>query len=112
MSTSESPQRRTAVRLAAVTSQADGGPGAGIEACSLEIAEGELVAVVGPAGAGKTRLLRLVAGLALPAAGAVYLEERPVTRPQQVGFAPQSAALVPWRTVLDNVLLVVDFAGV
>lgn len=74
----------------------------------LTIERGEFVSVIGPSGCGKSTLLRIVAGLLPPDAGRVSIfGEDPVTAciHKQVGFVPQSPALLPWRTVLDNVLL-------
>jgi NitT/TauT family transport system ATP-binding protein len=67
---------------------------------SLEVAKGEFISVVGPSGCGKTTLLRLIAGLVQPTSGHLYL-----AGPGPVGFVFQSAALMPWRTVLQNVML-------
>ncbi len=60
----------------------------------LRIPPGTLVAVTGPNGAGKTSLLRLLAGLAVPDAGAVLLDGAPVYGGAGVGFLPQSVALL------------------
>lgn len=68
---------------------------------SLDVAPGEFVSLVGPSGCGKTTLLRLVAGLATPTQGEIEMPE-PDGR---VGFVFQQGALLPWRTVRQNVLL-------
>jgi NitT/TauT family transport system ATP-binding protein len=79
---------------------------AAIEDVSFEVAEGEFLCIVGPSGCGKTTVLRLLAGLVLPDVGQVCLHGQPVSGPcQQIGFVFQKANLMPWRTVLDNVLL-------
>ena len=73
---------------------------------SLTVTRGEFVTVIGPSGCGKTALLRLAAGLAAPDGGQVSVYGEPVARAvaeKQIGFVPQSPALLPWRTVLDNV---------
>jgi NitT/TauT family transport system ATP-binding protein len=75
---------------------------------SLTVERGEFVTVIGPSGCGKTTLLRLAAGLAVPDGGAIDLFGQPVARAvaaKQIGFVPQSPALLPWRSVIDNVLL-------
>ena len=73
---------------------------------SLTVTRGEFVTVIGPSGCGKTTLLRLAAGLAAPDGGQISVYGEPVARAvaeKQIGFVPQSPALLPWRTVLDNV---------
>jgi NitT/TauT family transport system ATP-binding protein len=75
---------------------------------SLRVERGEFVTVIGPSGCGKTTLLRLAAGLAAPDSGDIALFGQPVAQAvaaKQIGFVPQSPALLPWRSVLDNVLL-------
>jgi NitT/TauT family transport system ATP-binding protein len=77
-----------------------------IEDISFEVAAGEFLCIVGPSGCGKTTLLRLLAGLVMPDEGQVRLHDQPVQGPmQQVGFVFQKANLMPWRTVVDNVML-------
>ena len=77
-----------------------------IEDVSFEVAEGEFLCIVGPSGCGKTTLLQLLAGLVLPDQGEVCLHGQLVEGPcQEIGFVFQKANLMPWRTVLDNVLL-------
>jgi NitT/TauT family transport system ATP-binding protein len=71
------------------------------------------VCLVGPSGCGKSTLLRILAGLLRPDRGSVFLDGKPVEAPQrQVGIVFQQANLMPWRTVLGNVLLPLEIAGV
>jgi NitT/TauT family transport system ATP-binding protein len=73
---------------------------------SLEVADGEFVAVVGRSGCGKSTLLRLIAGLLPPTAGRVDVGGEQVVKPRRdVAMMFQRPALLPWRSVLDNVLL-------
>ena len=73
---------------------------------SLEIEEGEFVAIVGPSGCGKSTLLKLVAGLIRANGGSVKVAGEEVVSPLKiVGMAFQNATLLPWRTTRDNVLL-------
>jgi NitT/TauT family transport system ATP-binding protein len=72
---------------------------------------GEFVVLVGESGCGKTTLLRLIAGLEMPTTGQVLVAGQVVQQPvRHVGFVFQRPVLLPWRTVLDNVLLPVELA--
>jgi NitT/TauT family transport system ATP-binding protein len=78
---------------------------------SLELEQGRFVSLVGPSGCGKSTLLRIVAGLIRPTAGTVEIEgERVIAPRRDVGIVFQSGVLLPWRSVIDNVLLPVDVA--
>jgi ABC-type taurine transport system ATPase subunit len=73
---------------------------------SLDIAAGEFVSVVGPSGCGKTTLLRILAGLMSQYQGRVAIRGTPLKGPSRsVGVAFQDSNLLPWRSILDNVLL-------
>jgi sulfate transport system ATP-binding protein len=74
---------------------------------SLEIEEGELVALLGPSGSGKTTLLRILSGLESPDRGSVHVDGEDTTtrsaRERRVGFVFQHYALFRHMTVLENV---------
>jgi ABC-type nitrate/sulfonate/bicarbonate transport system ATPase subunit len=77
-----------------------------LEGISLRVERGEICAVVGPSGAGKSTVLGILAGLVQPDRGEVQVLGR--TGPHVLGAAaymPQRDALLPWRSVLDNVAL-------
>ncbi len=79
---------------------------------SLEVAEGEFVALLGPSGCGKSTLLRLVAGLDRPSAGWVQVSAGPgLPGLPPVGFVFQEPTLMPWARVVDNVALPLRLAG-
>jgi NitT/TauT family transport system ATP-binding protein len=83
-----------------------------LEGVSLDIKPGEFVSIVGPSGCGKTTLLRMVAGLLPPNSGKVLVGGVEVREPRpDVGLVFQQALLLPWLTVLRNVLLPVDVQG-
>lgn len=80
-----------------------------LRSISLDIRQGEFLAIVGRSGCGKSTLLRILAGLIPATAGSVSVGERPVVGPRRdVAMVFQRPALLPWRTVLENVLLPVQ----
>ncbi|WP_449282725.1 ABC transporter ATP-binding protein [Leucobacter sp.] len=104
------PRTSPAVELARVSRRF--GRGAAevtvLDGISLTIAPGEFVSVLGPSGCGKSTLLRVVAGLLAADAGEVRIGGRPVAAAvaeKLIGFVPQEPALLPWRSVRDNVRL-------
>jgi len=77
-----------------------------LQAVSFEVWAGEFVCLLGPSGSGKSTLLRIVGGLLPPDSGEVRFQGQPLYEPQSaIGFVFQGANLMPWRTVLDNLLL-------
>lgn len=73
---------------------------------SLDIRSGEFVSIIGPSGCGKSTLLKVVAGLIDADKGTVSIDGasvRSATKGKLIGLVPQSPALMPWLTVLDNV---------
>ncbi len=74
----------------------------------LEVPSGRWVTLIGPSGCGKSTLLRIVAGLLEPDRGSVEIfgrTPRQATADKQIGYVPQSPALLPWRTAIGNVRL-------
>jgi putative ABC transport system ATP-binding protein len=88
---------------------------------SLDVAEGELVAVMGPSGSGKSTLMHILAGLDKPTTGTVdiagteitTLDDRKLTRlrRQHIGFVFQFFNLLPMLTAEENVVLPLTIAG-
>ena len=77
-----------------------------LEMVTVELRDGEFVALLGPSGSGKSTLLRILAGLMPPSEGRVLVHGEPLHGPNaQVAIVFQSFALFPWLTVLDNVEL-------
>jgi nitrate/nitrite transport system ATP-binding protein len=76
---------------------------------TLDVAEGEFVAILGFSGTGKTTLINLIAGLEMPDVGTVEFKGAPITGPgPERGLVFQSYSLMPWLTVGGNVGLAVD----
>ena len=81
-----------------------------LRSLDFEIYDGEFVSVVGQSGCGKSTLLKVLAGLLPYTAGSVELNGKPLRGPTpQAAVVFQSPVLLPWRTVLDNVLLPIEF---
>jgi NitT/TauT family transport system ATP-binding protein len=80
---------------------------------NLTIEEGEFVSLIGPSGCGKSTLLGMAAGFLEPAHGRVSLfGQEPKGMRKEIGMVFQSFSLLPWRTVLDNVALGLEFRGI
>lgn len=74
--------------------------------------EGKFVCIIGPSGCGKTTLLRMISGLERPESGKILIGDRQVTGPsREIGYIFQEPALLPWRTLLRNVELGLEIAG-
>jgi NitT/TauT family transport system ATP-binding protein len=79
---------------------------------TLEVGDNEFVVLVGASGCGKSTLLKLVAGLTPATRGTVHIRGEAVREPfPDVGFVFQQPVLLPWRSVLDNVLFSVEMLG-
>lgn len=80
------------------------GPKTVIRDLNLEIRSGEFVAIVGPSGCGKSTLLQLLLGLDHPTQGGfIFGKANP-----RIGVVFQNPRLLPWRTVRENLELVLD----
>lgn len=79
----------------------------------FDVVAGEFVSLVGPSGCGKSTLVRILGGLQQPTQGRALLESQPISEPSsRIGIMFQDANLMPWRTVIDNVALPLEIAGV
>ena len=80
-----------------------------VQDVALDIQEKEFVTLVGPSGCGKSTLLMMVSGLVLPSNGAIHFNGAAIQAPHpDVGLVFQNPVLMPWRTVLQNVLLPIE----
>jgi NitT/TauT family transport system ATP-binding protein len=88
------------------------GPVRALDGLTFDVDAGEFVSVLGPSGCGKSTLLKLASGLLKPTSGRMELSGRTVDGPRrEVGIVFQQATLLPWKTVLDNVLVPVRAMG-
>lgn len=79
----------------------------------LHVRSKEFVSLIGPSGCGKTTVLKIIAGLLSPTKGRVLIEGRRVTGPgTDRATVFQSPGLMPWKSVVDNVVLALEFADV
>ena len=91
---------------------ARGGTFTAVERATLNVADGEFVAIVGPTGCGKSTLLNIAAGLLTPFAGGVQIFGKPLAGlNRQAGYLFQADALFPWKTAVENVAIGLETAG-
>jgi NitT/TauT family transport system ATP-binding protein len=88
---------------------------AALDPIDLDIGRGEFLSLIGPSGCGKTSLLRIIAGLSEPSGGESHLALTPDKSKRvargRIGFVFQDPTLMPWRTVIGNVLLPFRLTG-
>lgn len=97
-----------------LTFKTNDGPVHALKDITLDIAEGEFISLIGPSGCGKTTLLRVIADLEKPTGGSVSVNDM---TPEQArldrayGYVFQQAALLPWRTIENNIALPLEVMG-
>ena len=90
----------------------EGAPIYALSDVNLEIAQGEFVTVVGPSGCGKTTLLKILAGILEKSSGSILVNGSPVDRPsRQLGVVFKEPLLLPWRNILQNIMVPVEVQG-
>jgi len=114
-------QQGAVIRLDAVTKTYQTGAPPALADLSLDVAAGEVAAVMGPSGSGKSTLLNLIAGLDRPTSGTITVAGRRIDnlsesglarfRARHVGIIFQFFNLLDDLTVQDNVLLPAQLAG-
>lgn len=83
-----------------------------LDGINLIVEEGEFVSILGPSGSGKSTLFNLIGGILVPDEGEILLDgEDIVGKRGSISYTPQSPALFPWRTVLENVLIGQEIFG-
>ncbi|VDG93703.1 Bicarbonate transport ATP-binding protein CmpD [Lysinibacillus sphaericus] len=88
------------------------GPNHVLQDITLSVKEGEFVSIVGPSGSGKSTIFQLIGGLYTPDSGTISLDGSVLNNSRgHISYMPQSPALFPWRSVLQNVELSAEIAG-
>ncbi len=84
-----------------------------LQAISMYIKKGEFVSLIGPSGCGKSTIFNLISGLETPTSGDILLEGNSIIdKKGLVGYMPQKDYLLPWRTILDNIILGMEIQGI
>jgi len=84
-----------------------------LESISLKVKNNDFISLLGPSGCGKSTLLRIVAGLEPVTGGGIFYAGKPLGKANnKIGMVFQDYSLLPWRTVIDNVTLGLEFAGI
>ena len=103
------------IRIASLSKSYATGNGETIHALdevALNVRANDFICIVGPSGCGKSTLLRIIAGLEQASGGSVHYRDTMLTGPsREIGMVFQEYSLLPWRNVLDNVGLGMEFAG-
>jgi putative hydroxymethylpyrimidine transport system ATP-binding protein len=77
-----------------------------LHSLDLDVESGSFVSLIGPSGCGKSTICNLVAGIEIPDTGEILLDGKAIHGlPGHVGYMPQKDLLLPWRTLLENVIL-------
>lgn len=80
---------------------------------SLSIENGRFVSIIGPSGCGKSTLFNIIAGLVSPSTGEVLADGTNIVgKTGYVGYMLQKDMLLPWRTILDNIILGMEIRGI
>jgi NitT/TauT family transport system ATP-binding protein len=100
----------TAVRFTGITRRFRGYTA--VQGISLDVSTGSFLSVVGPSGCGKSTLLNMAAGLMEPTDGTVEIFGEPLNGiNRSAAYMFQQDALLPWKTVLGNIMLGLEFRG-
>jgi putative ABC transport system ATP-binding protein len=121
MSTNDQPVHSIELRAVTKTYATPAGSFTALDAVTLDLCPGELIAVVGKSGSGKSTLVNLIAGIDRPTQGEVLVGGVPVHaldesrlaawRGRHVGVVFQFFQLLPTLTVAENVMLPMDFCA-
>ncbi|MED3550418.1 ABC transporter ATP-binding protein [Cytobacillus praedii] len=79
-----------------------------ISELSMQVNRGEFVSLIGKSGTGKSTILKLVTGLLTQDEGEISIDGKPISL-GDVGYMPQRDLLLPWRSILDNIIISAEF---
>jgi len=100
------------IQQLSVTFEQNGQPVHALRDVTFQVMAGEFVILIGPSGSGKSTLFNVITGLLTPTSGSAFIDGNPVQPGiSQVGYMPQKDLLLPWRTVIDNVIIPLEIAG-
>ncbi len=105
------------LRLEQVQKSFDGGRSFAVDGVSVEVARGELLAIIGPSGCGKTTALKIMNRLVEPSAGRVFIDGKDILGEdaarlrRRIGYVIQRIGLFPHMTVAQNVSVVPRLLG-
>lgn len=84
-----------------------------IEDISIDVKEGEFLAIVGASGCGKSTLLNIMCGMFAPTKGEVLIDGESIEKSDhKIGYISQTDTLLPWRTIEFNVALGLEIEGI
>lgn len=90
----------------------DGVPIDALQKINFSVADGEFVTIVGPSGCGKSTLLKILTGTLRKSSGRITMRGREIDGPSHdLGIVFQAPVLLPWRTILQNVMLPIEIQG-
>ena len=96
----------------AKTFDSAGGSVEALTETSIEVRQGEFVAVIGPSGCGKSTLFNIIGGLESTDRGRVLVAGKPIAGSHRdIGMVFQEESTFPWRTVIENVAFPLEVAG-
>jgi ABC-type nitrate/sulfonate/bicarbonate transport system ATPase subunit len=77
-----------------------------LDSITLNVNPGEFVSIIGPSGSGKSTIFQCIGGVLEPEQGDIFLGDKKITgETGHISYMPQENSLLPWRNVLENVLL-------
>lgn len=83
-----------------------------LENINIKVEKGEFLSILGPSGSGKSTFFQIIGGLTTPDSGSIILEDEEINGKRGfISYMPQSPSLLPWRTILQNVLLGQELRG-
>jgi len=109
------PDQNNIIELRGISQSYDGGKNWIIQDLDFLIEDkpeqGQFVVILGMSGSGKSTLLRYIAGLQEPTKGSVLINGQATSEAERVSMVFQQYSSLPWKSVLDNVALGLEFQG-